>query len=254
MAILAQQIRRYEKEYFVYVDGDPERRALYVKEWADAHGKVNAALAKIRGGMDGAFSAADIGKVGALQAASDFYGSEMKKIFEAVDRRSVDIRVAREMAALEPPAKPKPAAPAPAEPPLPVMFTPTEVNDMITEGKDRFSAEVIKGVVAMEKAKVAETLALAAGVGNSFNRLLAGMLTGLGLGVLVAVALTIGLPRMAANAIERLSTGAEQISMGKLEQPFDAGGIVEFDQLADALNRMRLATQLMVERMRNRMR
>ena len=36
LAVLAQQVRRYEKEYFVYV-GNETRRNGYIKEWTQTH-------------------------------------------------------------------------------------------------------------------------------------------------------------------------------------------------------------------------
>jgi hypothetical protein len=71
LAVLAQQIRRYEKEYFVYV-GNAERRAAYTKEWGDTADKIAKRLQTIRSNADQAFDANDMGKVGNWIGASDF--------------------------------------------------------------------------------------------------------------------------------------------------------------------------------------
>jgi hypothetical protein len=80
LAILAQQVRRYEKEYFVYV-GNIEKREGYIKEWTGTSDKITALIAKIRKNADQAFSAEDQGKISNWAGAAEFYDSEMKRFF-----------------------------------------------------------------------------------------------------------------------------------------------------------------------------
>ena len=46
IAVEGQKLRRYEKEYFIYV-GNPERRAKYDGEWHESHAKLLSMLDKI---------------------------------------------------------------------------------------------------------------------------------------------------------------------------------------------------------------
>lgn len=60
LSALAQQIRRYEKEYFIYVDL-PQKRAQYQKEWTGAIENITALLGKMRSNVDVVFSGDDVG-------------------------------------------------------------------------------------------------------------------------------------------------------------------------------------------------
>lgn len=273
LAVLAQQVRRYEKEYFVYVD-NKEKRDSYEGEWRDAIGKIEKILGQMKTGSDGAFSPNDIEEVAKWSDASAFYSGEMQKIFRAVNERAAGKEAGgASNSATETPAEAVPylglwQAPASAshgsaasakvaavrqsETSASAMFRPSEVNDMIKAGKERFSGELIKGVETMSKAKTADTLALADTEGTIFNSLLIGVLASVAVGVLVAVLLSLNLPKMVQKTIDRLSTSAHEMSMGNLQQEYDAGGVVEFDQLVEALNRMRLGQLALIERLQKR--
>lgn len=254
LAILANQIRRYEKEYFVWV-GNKEKRDSYEKEWRDALGKIDAMLAKMKTGSDGAFNAKDIEQVASWSAASAFYAAEMQKIFFAVAERSAVVQANKEAGAAAIPAAPpaKPGAVQHVEPATALLpYSSVEVNDMIKAGKDRFSGDLIKGVAAMSQAKTADTLALAAVAENTFAGLLTGVMVTVAVGVVVALMLSINLPRMVMKTIGGLSEAAQEMSMGNLKQEYDSGGVAEFTQLAEALNRMRLGQLALVERLQRR--
>lgn len=218
LAIQAQQIRRYEKEYFVWV-GNKAKRDGYEREWRDAHKHINSSLTAMKT-SSGTFSSSDIEQVDKWRSASDFYAAEMQKIFSLVTDQS--------------------------------SYRPDEVNDMIKAGKDRFSAELIKGVTAMSQAKTADTLALADAAGTLFSNLLLGVMFTVFIGAIVAIALSFLLPKMVTKTIDGLSSAAQEMSMGNLHNEYDSGGVAEFKQLAEALNRMRLGQLALVERLQKR--
>jgi HAMP domain-containing protein len=262
LAVLAQQIRRYEKEYFVYV-GNKERREGYINEWSGTADKITKVLQTMRANTNAAFNETDTGKIGNWITASDFYGSEMRKIFESVTNLSgkVDSAASGEPApapavpaaanakpAAAPKADPKAEA-TPATPPV-VMFSPTEVNSMITAGKDRFSGVLIKGVADMSAEKTKQTLALSDLANDKFNSLLQAVIVTVAVGILIAVALMITLPRALTTPLNKLTASVDDISKGQLDAKVDSGGIVEFEGLSKALERMRLGQQTMVARMR----
>lgn len=239
LAIQAQQIRRYEKEYFVWI-GNKTKRDSYEHEWRDAHGKINAMLARMRTGSEGAFSASDIEHIDKWGAASDFYAAEMQKIFLAVTDRAI-------------------TAPASEEANRGSLVTAghaayrsDEANEMIKAGKDRFSADLIKGVTAMSQAKTTDTLALADVAQKLFSKLLIGVMLTVIIGAIVALSLSILLPRMVTKTIDGLSSAAKEMSMGNLKNEYNSGGVSEFTQLAEALNRMRLGQLALVERLQKR--
>ena len=257
LAVLAQQIRRYEKEYFVYV-GNKERREGYINEWSGTADKIVKLLQTMRTNSSAAFNEADAGKIGNWITASDFYGSEMRKIFESVTTLSGKVdSAAAAPAAPTAAANAKPAAPkadAKAEPvaatPPVAMFSPTDVNGMITAGKDRFSGVLIKGVADMSAEKTKQTLALSDLANDGFNKLLQAVIATVAVGILIAVALMITLPRALTTPLNKLTASVDDISKGQLDTKVDSGGIVEFDGLSKALERMRLGQQTLVARMR----
>ncbi len=254
LAVLAQQVRRYEKEYFVYV-GNKTKRDSYEGEWRDAMDKIDATLVRMKTGMNGAFGPGDIGKVVAWRDASTFYAAEMEKIFRTVTQRATKVQADLDAAAVPAPAtKPglKNSAPAPAEQIALTEFRSTEVNDMIKPGKDRFSAELIKGVAAMDAEKTTATLALVDVAEKMFNQVLMGVMITVAIGIIVALLLSVSLPKIVSRTIDSLSDAVQNMSLGNLQHPYESGGVTEFSKLAEALNRMRLGQQALIERLQKR--
>jgi methyl-accepting chemotaxis protein len=249
LAILAQQIRRYEKEYFVYV-GNADGRAKYEKEWSGAAAKITAGLDAM-GKASSPFDAAERSKVTEWRQAADFYMAEMRKVFAAATERAGQTALDDTAAGAAPDGAPGAAAKAAAPAVAPVtMLSPIQANDMIKAGKDRFSDVVIKGVAAMSEEKSKATLALGDVANKGFSTLLLGVLATVALGVLIALALLVLLPKSVSAPIETLTQAVDNMSRGALDQAVSARGVVEFDGLAKALDRMRVAQQSLVARMR----
>jgi HAMP domain-containing protein len=256
LAVLAQQVRRYEKEYFVYV-GNEERRNNYIKEWTGTSDKITKLLAAMRTNADGAFNADDTAKVTNWQSAADFYSAEMKKIFGAVTDQATKVAqaaqvVAAPAAAAAPAGKAAATKPTEAAPAAPVlaMFAPTEVNTMITAGKDRLSGVLIKGVSEMSAEKTKQTLSLSEVAAGGFNQVFAGVMLTVVVGIIIALILMVTLPKAVTTPLETLTAAVDDLSKGKLDAKVDAGNVAEFAGLATALERMRVGQQALVARMR----
>lgn len=256
LAVLAQQIRRYEKEYFVYVT-NKEKRDGYTKEWETTAEKINKLLLGMRSNKDKEFNDIEVSKIKNWAGAADFYGSEMRKIFTLVTGQASAAAATAATLAAAPAADTKAsaatkavavavAAPAPA----PTGIGPIEANVMIAAGKDRFSGELIKGVTEMLKDKTAQTLALGDVAASGFAKMLTAVLATVAVGVLIAVGLMLTLPKSVTAPLATLTASVDAISKGSLDTKVDSGGIVEFDGLAKALERLRLGQQAMVARMR----
>ena len=242
LAVLAQQVRRYEKEYFVYV-GNEEKRNGYIKEWTDTSDKITNLLGTMSANKGAAFAKSDVTKITDWTSASEFYKSEMLKIFATV----------RSAAAAIPAAEPAATATkvvTTAAPAAPSMLTPVQVNDMIKDGKNRFSDVLIKGVSAMSAEKTKATLALSDTANNSFEKLLLGVLATVAVGVLLSIFLMFTLPKAVTNPLATLTASVDNISKGNFDTKVNASGIKEFDGLSIALERMRLGQQALVARMR----
>jgi CHASE3 domain sensor protein len=191
LALLGQQIRRSEKEYFVTI-GNPEQRSGFQKEWTDSLGRLTAKLQKLKANPNGIFAPEDIKKIVLWQGAADFYGTEMRNVFTATQTQ--ETLVAEQTKALEAAPKPQPkskgkvVAAEPA-PPLQALLSTTQANDMIKAGKDRFSNDLLKGVDAMAKAKVSSALTLAEDAKPAFDTLLFSLLATVMIGIVIAVGL-----------------------------------------------------------------
>ncbi len=250
--MFAQQVRRYEKEYFVYV-GNEERRNNYIKEWTGTSDKITKLLATMRANTDGAFSADDVAKIGNWQSAADFYGTEMKKIFASVNDQAGKVAQAVATPAPAPTTGTKPAAvatPAASAPAPVVMFAATEVNTMITAGKDRLSGVLIKGVSEMSAEKTKQTLSLSEVAAGGFNQVFAGVMLTVAVGIVIALLLMVNLPKAVTTPLANLTAAVDDMSKGNLDKKIDAGNVAEFAGLATALERMRVGQQALVARMR----
>ncbi len=229
LAVLAQQIRRYEKEYFVYV-ANAEKATNYEREWTATATKITGSLVAMRSNAGAAFSADDLAQIAKWEAAADFYDAEMNKIFEAAKLRAVRVAAAT---------------------PNTAMYAPSEVNEMIKAGKDRLSNDLIKGVAAMSAEKSKATLALAGVATQGFNKLIYGVLASVVLGIAIALLLVVSLPGSVSRPIKELTDIVHAMSKGKTDVAIKHGGAKEFEGLAGALERMRVAQGLMIERLRS---
>jgi methyl-accepting chemotaxis protein len=242
LAVLAQQVRRYEKEYFVYV-GNEEKRNGYIKEWTDTSDKISNLLSTMSANKGTAFAKSDLTAIANWTSASEFYNSEMLKIFATV--RSAAAATPTPEAATATAKVVTTATPAASGLPSPV-----QVNDMIKDGKNRFSDVLIKGVSAMSAEKTKATLALSDTANSSFEKLLLGVLLTVAVGVLLSIFLMFTLPKAVTNPLATLTESVDNISKGNLDIKVNASGIKEFDGLSVALERMRLGQQALIARMR----
>jgi methyl-accepting chemotaxis protein len=123
---------------------------------------------------------------------------------------------------------------------------------MITAGKDRLSGVLIKGVSEMSDAKTKATLALPEITKDAFNKLWTGIMISVIVGLIIAATLAMKLPAAIANPIRSLGEAVDRMSKGDLEQAVNAEGPNEFSTLTAALERMRVAQRMLLQRMRSR--
>jgi HAMP domain-containing protein len=230
IALLAQQLRRYEMEYFIHVD-NAKLRAKHKKEWTDAYGALEGRLSALEANEHRSFGTRDLSEVAVWRGTAEFYGDEMRKVF-----RGVDIHVATV-------AQQGATAVAP--------LTPAEVNGQIRSGKEQF-AVLIDGVNKLSAVKLEDTLKLSDYADGAFQTLFYIVSASVLLGSLIALSLLVTLPNSVTRPIESLASAAEAMSKGKLNAQFSALGVAEFRKLAEALERMRAAQLAFLERLRAR--
>lgn len=247
LSTMAQQIRRYEKEYFIYVN-NPEKRTQYQKEWTGTMEKITALLGRMRANGSSALSADDLSRVGQWAAASEFYASEMTKVFAEVNARSNKMQ---EEAATAQAAEQQAASTKEATPVLEGtrMLLPDEANDLIKAGKDRFSAELIKGVATTFAQKSEATLALTTVTNEGFNKMIYGVMASVLIGIGIGVYLLVSLPKSVTEPIRNLTTLVDALSRGESTKPVASIKVLEFKNLSAAVERMRIAQELMLQRL-----
>jgi HAMP domain-containing protein len=250
LAVLAQQVRRYEKEYFVYV-ANVERREGYIKEWTNTSDKIAKLIQAMRANADGAFTADDLGKIANWSSAAEFYSAEMKRIFFAVNERQSQIQAAAAAAPITSASGVKPSASAAVSSAI-AMFPAVEVNGMIDAGKDRLSGVLVKGVSEMSAAKTKDMLALPAVTKAGFERMWNGVMASVVIGLIIAGYMALKLPSAITKPIAVLSDAIDRVSKGELDVAIDSSGPREFSTLAAAVERMRVAQRTLVARLRSR--
>lgn len=246
LAILAQQIRRYEKEYFIYV-GEPEGRTKYHEEWSQTHLKMENQITAMRQNAQSLFSTQDLAELQKGGEALAFYAAEMNKIFTTVNEQAV--AVARYIA----PTEQKILAAAKTGQtldPAPLLLTPAEANALIKAGKDRLGAELIKPLANISKVRQESTLALPEISRAGFSEMakFVVILAALGVGVTLAVMLL--LPRTIRAPLDRLTAQVDTLSKGMPIDGDDEIRIKEFRGLAQAVTRMSRAQKMLLERIK----
>lgn len=211
LAELAQHgeaLRRYEKEYFIFV-GDLKRRADYSKQWDQGYDKIMNTLAEITANRARIWSAEDRAETARWQASVIAYGNG----FDAL-RKKVDVNE---------------------------ITTTSMANQAIREAKDKYKV-FISGVNETLKRKNSQSQELATKVNSRFEVIL---LVSAALSAAACVLLGvmgIVILRKIQAPIHTLAEVAKSISSGDLEQPFTLrSSVKEFRALAEHLERMRVA-------------
>nr|WP_315473887.1 hypothetical protein [uncultured Rhodoferax sp.] len=254
LSTLAQQIRRYEKEYFIYVD-NTEKRAQYQKEWTGTMEKISTLLSRMRANTDSALNGDDVTQVEKWAGASAFYAAEMTKVFAEVNARADKIQQETAQAqalAAEAAANSKGAKTKEVTPPVSStrMLMPDEANDLIKAGKDRFSADLIKGVAETFTQKSQATLALTTVTNEGFNKMIYGVMATVLIGIAIGIYLLISLPKSVSEPIQTLTEMVDALSRGESAKPVASIKVQEFKNLSAAVERMRIAQELMLQRLK----
>ena len=231
LSVTGQQIRRYEKEFFIYIE-DAAGRAKYSKEWEDAYGKLDKQLDAIMGSQRSLFEAADHEQFVQWRSALIAYGTAMRTIISDAARQ---------------PVAPGSGAQAGGAARSPVLAA----NDAIREGKDRF-ALLLNGAAKMEQQKAADAASAATRIEERFAaaQTVTAVLSLLGIAIVLALAIV--LPNSIQRPISALVSYADKMSKGDLNSPISSHGTREFEMLEAALERLRVAQAAMLDRLRKK--
>lgn len=251
LSALAQQIRRDEKEYFIFI-ANTEKRDQQQKEWGKSMTKITTLLHMMQANVNSAFNIEDAQNITRWSLATQFYSSEMNKIFQ-----QIDLRAKLEIGSANKPNN---------EPGIPLqnsnsseersvrMYTSIEANEMIKAGKDQFSKELIKGVTDALGAKNQATLALASVANEGFAKMIYGIAVTIIFGTGIGAYLLITLMRNVTRPIEELTKSVDAMSNGdSTVRTSSTVSVREFHALTSAIERMRVAQEIMIQRMLRRM-
>jgi HAMP domain-containing protein len=221
LASLGQALRRFEKEYFIYV-GDAQKRDGYSKEWQQGYDKIMKSVDDITTNRARIWTAADIAEAGKWRASALAYGEG----FDALRAKVASNEISTTLAA----------------------------NDAIRDAKDKFRV-YLQGTADLLKRKNAESQELATSINRQFDIVLfmGALLSAAGCLLLALMAFFV--PRSIEAPIQVLADAANSMSSGDLEQPFRLkSSVKEFRALAEHLERMRIAQKGLLESLTRRSR
>lgn len=221
------KLRRYEKEYFIYLH-DPAKREKYLRDWEGTFKDAQTDLAKMVSSRDEVYSGEDTLMFSDWKEAFQFYGSEFTKIVEEYKS------VGRAGQVADPAAEGLTAA----------------ANERIQEGKTRLNA-ALEDITRMGQTKTQESLALIARVEAGFQSAVTISLSLTALGIALAAALIFIVPGAIDQTLRRLLADADRISRDDLSVPVERSPVPEFDSLAKSLEAIRMSKLVASQRRRN---
>lgn len=215
LAVEAQKIRRYEKEYFIYV-GDAQKAKKYQDEWTGTYKTIQSQLGAIIADHAGIWTSTEKAEFRQWEAALVAYGQGFDKVVSDVKSGA-----------------------------LPNTLT---ANAAISDAKDKFRV-LLDGTVKVGEQKLRNAKTAASQITEG-NRVLVRVLVGAVSGsVLLCLVLAVLVPASITRPIRTLSEAAAAMSMGNLQQAVPSTvGVQDFVGLAETLERMRISLKLMMER------
>ncbi|NMG74144.1 MCP four helix bundle domain-containing protein [Aromatoleum diolicum] len=231
----AQQLRRQEKEYLIYV-GDVEGRNTVLKDWTATHSRIEAQLEAMVANSKGIYQPTDSAEFVRWKAALDEYQKEFTRVVEGF---SYDVSMLDQDA---------------AGGSTQTYNKAVRTNEELRPVVERFDAGLIKGATRMARARADESAEAYRRIRSNFD-VVDYVNAGFALaGLLLASALLFTIPGSITRPLLSLVESADKMSLGDLGKKFDAGGVQDFEKLAASLERMRVTMEAMIVRLKARSR
>lgn len=214
LAILAQEIRRYEKEYFMYIS-DAEKKAKYEKEWTEIFTKIKTKLDQLISNTSGLWTASDQTKFTEWSTSLQIYGKGFQKIIDDVNNK--------------------------------ILTDTLSANNAIQDAKNAFRP-FVSGTIELygQKYHDASEAHQQIKIKNSqMNLILLGALI---ITAIFCLTLILIVPRTIIKPIKSLTSSASIMSQGALGTPVPASSIKDFDELSATLERMRISLKALLQR------
>lgn len=214
MSIEAQKLRRYEKEYFIYVK-NLEKRQKYHGEWRGARNDLKNHLVRVTSGIDQSWDRDDITKAKRWDAYLNAYADGFAKVDASVDQGFLKDTLS--------------------------------ANAAIQDAKNAF-----RPFFAETNAQINEKLSAARGMADEVRsdfELIQLILLGLvAASALIATVVILVVPNSVSRPIRALAAVANDMSLGNVHQQVRAEGAPEIRDLAASIERLRVGMKGLLTR------
>lgn len=223
----AHEMRRYEKELFIYIAG--AKRDKYIKDWTAAHESLEARLKEFQQNPVYRFSADELDQLRKWSRALEFYGSEFRRIIAASDpNQSTADRTEAPLTTVT-----ANEAIGPGKDELTALFTGAQ---QLTEARKQLSEQAYASIKAEFRANNIIGLSLAAG------------------GFLIGIVMMLALPRALTGPLASFTKLVEEMSRNLVSDKVDERSVAaEFRSLALSLERLRNSQAGLVARLRRKL-
>ena len=208
------KLRRYEKEYFIYVD-NPRKRAAYYTDWSQAKSAISDRLNEAIHDR-GHTWAGDRATLRQWKGSLDAYDDG----FHLVKQMVLDGAVTNTRTA----------------------------NSEIRQAKNEFRS-FLEGTDGLGKEKLAQSTRIAGQIEANFDLLYKFIFVTSAAGILLLMALLQFVPRSISRPVKELTDAATLMSKGDLNKRIEPSEIQEFRSLSETLERMRVSQKALIERM-----
>jgi nitrate/nitrite-specific signal transduction histidine kinase len=215
IGIEAQKLRRFEKEYLMYIHS-PSNRGKYFIEWKEASDAVAAKLRQIIENRDQLWSNRDAAAAREWQQSLDAYVNGFKEVVAAVDNGQITSTL--------------------------------QGNDAVRDAKDAFRV-LLDGTAKKIEIKYERAAVSAKAVEGKFQLVTIVLVVVALAGTVLAAAMLVLLPTSIGRPIEMLTRAAHDMSTGNLGKAISVSGSPEFKELGATLERMRVSQQMIIDRL-----
>lgn len=213
----AQKIRRFEKEYFIYVE-DPLKREKYFKEFGDARDEINQYLFRLKNIYTKSGKNTPLVMLSVWQIATKVYSDG----FEELNRRVKNGQIKGVL----------------------------EANNAIQEAKNRFRVVLSGTATSIENQyKLAKNKAARIQEHKSTTSMI--FIVVATTSVIVALIMAFQVPASIARPLKQLTDIANRMSKGEVDQHISISGSHEIVTLAKSIERLQVATLGLLRRLQS---
>ena len=213
----AQKIRRFEKEYFIYVQ-DSIKREKYFKEFGEAKDEINGYISRLKQIFSKSRKASQISVLSVWEIATKIYTDG----FENLNQRVKDGEITEVL----------------------------QANTAIQEPKNKFRVVLSGTAESIENQyQLAETKAERITQYKSTSSMISIVVSGIS--VIVALLVSFQVPASIVKPLKQLTDIANSISKGQVNQSIEISGSREIVNLARSIERLQVATLGLLKRVQS---